>query len=699
MGMMAKMRSLAPWFIITVGGLFVLFMVLSDARISDVIGRRSNYVGTINGYEVSYQEYSRYVETARQNQVAQTGQEIDESQMDLFRDQVWDIIVNQRLVEEKIEELGISVTPDEIRDVLLGDNPPQFLINNFIDSTGAFNRQAYEAALFNPSNKEILVQLEEQVSQQKIQEKLQSYLSASITVSEGEIERAFYDQAVKMNAEYLEISSSSIKDSMISYTEEDLKKYYEKNKEDFAQKQQRKLKYVLFENIPSKNDSLGIEKNLKAIVEKLADDTSNFKTYVEIYSDEPYSRDSIALTRLSSNVADAIYEAEPGKLVGPLLSNNAYYLYKVYDRVNSNKMSVKARHILVSFKETTKDSAYAKAMDIYRRVTSGGEDFAAVAAKESDDPGSKIKGGELGWFGKGQMVKPFEEASFKGPVGKVQKPIESQFGYHIIQVMSRTSDLFVVENIVNNIKASAVTIDKAYNDAGDFAYLAEDEGFDKVAEQLGLKTFETVSFTDENNVIPGLGANKALVRFAFDNSVGNIGTVFKVRKGYLVPMITENIEEGFNPFEEVENRIKNAVKKQKKIEKTFEIASQIKKELGDTEDLKAGEKLYGNAKFGYASNFTRGSRIEGVGNEEYAFSEYAFDAELNKISEPIEGKNASYLIKVTYRTKLDDNAYTLQRGGFLNNLLDQKRNTFFNQWVQNLKEEAEIVDERYLFYR
>ncbi len=698
MGMMAKMRSLAPWFIITVGGLFVLFMVLSDARIGDVIGRRSNNVGTINGYEVSYQEYSQLVERARQNQLAQTGQEIDESQMDFFRDQVWDVLVNQRLIDEKIEELGITVSPEEIREILLGDNPPEFLKNNFVDSTGTFSRQAYETAMFDPRNKEILLQLEEQVRQQRIQEKLQSYLTASITVSEGEIERAFYDQAVKMNAEYLEIKSSAVADSMISHTEDDLKKYYEENKDNYVQKQQRKLKYVLFENTPSKEDSLGIQKNLTAIIEKLEKDTSNFETYVEIYSDQPYTRDSISLTRLAPNLADAIYDAEPGQLVGPLLANNAYHVYKIYDRVRSKNVSAKARHILVSFAETTKDSAYEKTMDIYSRITSGGEDFAAVASVESDDPGSKVKGGELGWFGKGQMVKPFEDASFKGPIGRIQRPIESQFGYHIVQVMERTTDLFVVEKIVNNIEASAVTIDKAYNDAGDFAYLAEDQGFDEVAEQLQLEILETISFTGENNVIPGLGANKALVRFTFDNNVGNIGTVFKVRKGYLVPIITENVEEGFKTFEEVKTQVENAVKRQKKVDKTFEIAAQVKGDLGDSQDLKAAENLLGNIKYGYARDFTKGKAINGIGNE-YVFSEFAFSTELNKVSEPVKGKNASYLIKVTYRTKLDDDAYSIQRGGFLTDLLERKKNAFFTQWVQKLKEESEIVDERYLFYR
>ena len=171
MAMMARMRSLAPWFIITVGGLFVLFMVLSDSKVVEIFGQRSNYVGSINDYNVTYQEFSSLVERARMNQTQQTGQEIDESQMDMFRDQVWDALVTQRLVEEKIDEFGINVTDEEIKDVILGPDPPQFLKSSFIDSNGVFNRQLYEEAIFDPRNKEALLQAEDAVRQQKYQEK------------------------------------------------------------------------------------------------------------------------------------------------------------------------------------------------------------------------------------------------------------------------------------------------------------------------------------------------------------------------------------------------------------------------------------------------------------------------------------------------------------------------------------------------
>ena len=161
MGMMAKMRSLAPWFIITVGGLFVLFMVFSDASVTKLATRGDNVIGYIGDDAVTYKQFSSLVEKMRVQQKQRSGKDIQTDQMGAFRDQVWESMVNQKLIAKKIKDLGFTVADDEIRNVLLGPNPPLDLQKSFIDSTGKFNRAAYEAALQDPRNKKIMVQVED----------------------------------------------------------------------------------------------------------------------------------------------------------------------------------------------------------------------------------------------------------------------------------------------------------------------------------------------------------------------------------------------------------------------------------------------------------------------------------------------------------------------------------------------------------
>lgn len=696
MAMMARMRSLAPWFIITVGGLFVLFMVLSDSKLTDIIGQRSNAVGYINGEEVSYQDFSQFVERARQNQVAQTGQEIKEEQMDFFRDQVWDAIVAQRLIDNKINELGIKVSDEEISNLIMGDNPPQFLKQNFIDSTGNFNRDAYNTALFDPRNKEILLQVEDQVRAQLIQQKLQDYFNASIIVTEDEIKEAFYDKAVKMNAEYFMVPVRNVADSMISFTEDDLKNYYDKHKDEYKVEEQRKIKYVLFETKPSEGDTISVRDNLIAIAEKIKNDTSTFKGYVEIYSDQPYSRDTVGVSNIDPNAQNALLSATDGSIVGPVLTSRGYELYRLLNKVKSNDTYARASHILFRF-DDNKDSAKTEAMNAYNRIMAGA-DFAEVAKQLSQDPANAPKGGDLGWFGKNQMVKAFEDAVFNGKIGEVQKPIETQFGFHIVKVTDRTNSDLVIEKITNNIAVSAATIDKIYNKAGDFAYLAEKNDFEEEAAVLNYEVKESIPFLENSGLVPGVGSNKALVKFAFENGIGSISEVFKVNAGYVVAVVAEELKAGYKTFDEVKAQIENIVKTEKKLNKTFELAASVKNNLGESTNLKEAGNAFPYAEYNTATDFVRTASLPGAGKD-FALTDFAFTAELNKVAGPVKGQRASYLVKVTYRTKLNEGTYELQREGFRNDLLDKKRSEYFTQWVQNLKNEADVEDLRYKYYR
>ncbi|HEX2983903.1 MAG TPA: SurA N-terminal domain-containing protein, partial [Ignavibacteriales bacterium] len=382
MALMAKMRNLAPAFIITIGGIFILFMVISDSRVTDILGQRSNNVGVVNGKEITYQEFSNFVDRARENQKAQTGQDIDEEYMEQFRDQVWDAIVTQTLVEEQYEKLGIKVTDEELRNVIL-NNPPDFLKRNFIDSTGQFNRQMYESALYDPRNKDVLIGAEDAVREQMLQQKLESYLSANILISEAEVKRKFMDQNAKANAEYVLAELKSIPDNSVTVTDDDMKDYYDGHLDEFKVVEQRKLKYVLFSTGTSKEDSLAIRNNLKALADKA-------------------QKDTVQISQLVPEAVDQLVNAAPGTILDPIPTYEGYTIYKLLSRIPSAETYVRASHILIPTGQDEK-GAVAEAQAVYNQLK-GGADFAKTAMQKSSDFGSARRGGDLGWFGKGQMV-------------------------------------------------------------------------------------------------------------------------------------------------------------------------------------------------------------------------------------------------------------------------------------------------------
>ena len=692
---MAKMRSLAPWFIIAVGGLFVLFMVLSDSKLADMVATQSNNVGSINGQDITYQDFSRLVEQYRANQVAQTGQEIPESQMEMFRDQVWDQLVSQRLIDEKIKDLGIIVTDEEIVSTITGPNPPQIITQYFIDSTGQFNRSAYDQALLDPQNKEAMVQTEELVRQQIIQQKLTSFLNASVVVSDEDIKRQFVETNVKMTADYVLVDANAMPDSVVEYSESDLREYYSSNSDEFKIEPQRKINYVLFSNSATIDDSNAVKKNLEAIVSKLQDDTSSFKTYIEIYSEKPYSLDTTTLSLLPMNAGKILAEGNVGDIVGPELSSEGYVVYKLNNVFRSNETLARASHILIKSGDD-ENAAKQKIDEIYDELMKGA-DFATLAKEKSED-GSAPSGGDLGWFGKGQMVKEFSDASFNGPINRIQKPIKTQFGYHIVKVTGRSNKKYVVEKIVNEIKASATTLDRAYDNASDFAYIAEKNDFTSEAELMKYEVKETGLFKEETRVIPGLGANNALLRFSFDSDLSDISSVFKVPAGYVVAQLAEVVPAGTQPFEEVSENIKRKVIREKKINKALELAKEIKEKALESNELSIAKAIYDKAKVSVAKDFTASGTVPGIGRD-FSFSQAALDAELNSITDPVKSNRGSYLLKVTSRSEIDSTMYNIQKNSLRDNLLRQKRSRVFSDWIASLKENADIEDNRHQFYR
>lgn len=693
MGMMARMRDLAPAFIITVGVLFVLFMVIADSQLLENFGGPTQNVGTVNGKDITFQEFSNFVDRAAENQKAQTGQDIELEQMDQFRDQVWDAIVTQTLTEQQIKKFGIVVADQEIRDVIISDNPPEFLRQNFIDSLGRFNREAYETAIFDARNKDALIEAEEVVRQQLLSQKLQSYLWGTVNIGEGELRKRFTDQNIRMTAEFALVETNLIGENEITFTEDEIKKFYNDNPEKFTAEAQRKLKYVVFSVAASSKDSSLVRENLENVSRRLLTDTASFASFVSIYSELPHSIDTMTAQQLPANLVNTFLTSSAGAVIGPVQSQTGYGIYKLVNRLSGTEMFARASHILIQASgDDAKD--LAEANRIYDELIKGA-DFASLAIQHSKDPGSGQKGGDLGWFGRGQMVAEFDNASFNGPLNVVQKPIKTSFGYHIVKVTGRTNTRFVVEKIVNNVKISATTRDNIFNSANDFVYLAQENGFEKEAQLANFQVLETPEFNEKAFSVPGIGVNKRLIDFAFNNSVNEVSPVFKVNQNFIVAMVSDVIKAGVKKFEDVKEEAKLELIKEKKFQKAKEISLNIKNHVGG--NLFRAREVFQNALIDSSVNFSTSGSIPNIGME-FNVSHTALTLPLNTVSEPIKGYRGYYLIKVVSRTEFDNNLYQQQRNSLIQQLIQEKRSYLFNQWMNSMKENAEIIDNRHLFY-
>jgi peptidyl-prolyl cis-trans isomerase D len=265
-------------------------------------------------------------------------------------------------------------------------------------------------------------------------------------------------------------------------------------------------------------------------------------------------------------------------------------------------------------------------------------------------------------------------------------------------VTNKANQDLVVEKIVNKIQTSNATSDKLSADAQDYLYIAKKDGFESEAKMMKYSISETPPFNEDATGIPGIGSNSSLVKWAFDNKTGEISDVYRLPVGYVVAMVSDVTKPGLRKFDEVKPMIKNLILKNKKIAKAMLIASDIRSKIGDSGDPSIAKSVFVNAKVDTTAEFTTSGNIPGVGRD-FAFSDYAVKGDIGKWSKPIKGAASAYLIKVTSRTQIDQMKMNSQMTELRKQLFNAKKNRFFGQWVQNLKKEANIVDDRHLFYR
>ncbi len=426
-------------------------------------------VGSVNGQKISYREFSDLLRQASEAQKQQTGIDPDPETERQIQTQVWNTLVSRLLIEQEIDRLGITVTDKEIIDLVHGPNPPEMLKNQFRDSTGTFNRSAYDRAIADPQNRAAWVQVEQQLRIQRKNEKLQSLLLATVRVSEGEIRERFFDRTGTMEAEYVLFDPSAlVPDTMVVITEDDIQRHYNENQDEFKVRPARRVKFVLFSDVPSSADSSEILSEIARLKEQ-ANSGADFLELAKTYSEIPVSDAFFKHGELSEAKELAVFSSKRGAIIGPVKDLDGYHLIKVLDERKGAKEYVRASHILFSSNTTDTASQIRQAREVLQKIR-GGADFGEMARTYGSD-GTAPLGGELGWGSRETWVKPFSDAAFRGRVGEVVGPVRTQFGWHLIKVTGRDSREIKFADIAMRIKASSQSVDDMYQAAQDLDIL------------------------------------------------------------------------------------------------------------------------------------------------------------------------------------------------------------------------------------
>ncbi len=702
MPLMTKIRENLATFFSVFAGIFVVYIVLDWGM--DITGRKqasrmieSQEVGKVNGQPILWKDFSEYVQRTLDNQKAQTGNDPDENQVRMIRDQVWNQLVDNILYDEKIRELGIKVTNQELIDWVRGDNPPDFLRQQFTDSTGTFNRQLYDATIMDPKNKAIMARVEEALRLQRLREKLQSVVTAVVQVDESDIRQRYIDQNIMFDLDVAFFDPNVlIADDEVSIADIELLDYYNDHSDEYKVEATRRLKYVRFDERPLKADSEEVYSTLLD-VKKRIDAGSDFNELSTTFSETPSTDSYFKHGELPPDKERALFgSSKKGDLVGPVLLTDGYHLLKIVDFRPGTEEAVHVSHILIKTNPSNPDSALKQAEQIISVVRRSGN-FSELAKKHSEDAASAIDGGDLGWIRKGRMAKSFEDAAFKAKPGEIVGPVLTTFGYHIIQVHRKDKSEVQFKDIHMQVRPSTKSRNDIAQRAQDFAYLAKDGKFEKEAELSKYEVLETQPF-QKGSSISGIGINNTVNKFAFSNKLGSVSDVFSLTDAIGVFIVSEVKDAGIRPYEDLKTTIESRVRREKKIAKVKNIAQQLKATLTPKDSLQILKAKNPKVTVQSATAYTFSGYIPGIGRDLGLLGGIA-PLQPGELSNLIESQRGVYIVKLLNKTPFDTLAYKAQAITLRSQLLTERRNRYFTEWSDAIKKEADIVDNRDQFYR
>jgi peptidyl-prolyl cis-trans isomerase D len=296
--------------------------------------------------------------------------------------------------------------------------------------------------------------------------------------------------------------------------------------------------------------------------------------------------------------------------------------------------------------QTTEAVNQAKKLaDSLEQVIRKGADFTSLAMRFSADEGSKTKGGDLGWFTEGKMIKPFSDAAFSMQKNEV-KVVETQYGFHVLQVTDIGTKLKKVKiaTLIRKVEASKETYERIYEQANRFAFTNNTgDKFEKAVKEQSLVPRYAMSIKPTDTRISGLDSPREIIRWAMEAKVNDVSPVMQAGNRFIVARVTASRKAGIAPFEQVKPQIEMAVSRIKKGEY---LAEQWKKKMADhttLDQLALSENLPVNE----ATNVSFATTtIAGVGFEP-ALTGTIAAWPANKISHPVIGNNGVYVFEIT----------------------------------------------------
>ena len=584
----------------TIGGL------VGGANIIDQIFGNVNpqtTIARINGEDISPDQFNNVVNQQLQS-IRTSGQPVDDFQLQRARNTSWENLLQDILVSQEVERLGITASDDEVI-YHLENNPPPFLTQNpSFQTNGIFDKDKYLQALANPQGNE-WAPIEAFMRETYIPNyKLQKMIDQSIIITSNDIKNEYIKRNLKYTLTGAHITEINVPKEESKPTIEDIRKEFNESKSDYSHDGLRSISFVSWKKKPSKSDSI---------------------------------------------------------------------------------------------------SAQTLANELYKRAIDG-EDFSKLANEYSMDPGNEnSKNGDLGWFKKGRMVKSFDEAAFNASKNQIIGPVESKFGYHVIFVRDTRLDSnnekeVLASHILIQTELLPSTLSNIRKEATLFSYDAQDNGFDKAVQEHTKEVETHVRFDNTGYSVGSLGGLRSAIQFAFNNKINDVSEILENNEYYAICRLDSITPSGFKTFEEVKAQLTTKVENEKLKIATLEEANNLLIKLS-SEELSL-EGLIEEEKIKNSFNKESKTLLQGftsIGRNNY-LNGALLNSESGNILGPFETNRGHAIIEFVSVETFDSTDFESKRTQIRDIIYSRKQGQIFKEWIDGLKKNAEIVDNRKFYF-
>ena len=595
------------------------------------ITNNNSVVATVAGQEVTPEAVRKEAQRQLEQQFGGKANAQARALLPFFANRAAQSLIEQKVLLVEANRLGLRATDEDVRDFL------QHQLGSELFPGGKFvGEAAYED--FASARGFTVVQLEQVIKDQIRLQKLEALITGPASVTDSEVRQAFEKQNTKVKFDYAVIKKDDILKSLHP-TDAELQAYYDRNKQTYVNSipEKRQLKYVVLDNARM-----------------------------------------LAQTQVTQQDLEAYYDQHRDE-------------YRVPEQVN-------VRHILIKtplpgadgkVDQKAMDAAQAKAEDVLKQVKAGGN-FAELAKKYSDDPGSAKEGGSLGWIGRGRTVPEFEKAAFSLPKGGTSDLVKSSYGFHIIHVddkqdthmKSQAEVKDQIEPIIKQQKAAQA----AQKAADDLVSQARGEGLEKAAAAKGLQVI-TTDFVTSHDTLPGIGNDQQFMAAAFAQEKGAPPDLAGLHSGFAVYQVLAVKPPATPTFAEIRDRVETEFKN----ERAGQLLTQKTQELSDRakadHDLKKAAKEAG-AQVKSSDFVAPDGQVPDIGSMTGPAS-VAFTLKPGEISGPIDNGNTGAVLSVVDRQAPTDQDFAAKKDGIREGLIQQKQQVLFGIFLSSLHDKMQ----------